>query len=291
MQDTIIKKTALVLEGGGFRGIFTAGVLEVFLKNQLLFDYAVGVSAGASYGVSYVTRQPNRNLEVNKFIGDKRYAGLRNLILKGSYFSWDFIFDIIPNTMVSLDYEMLRTSPTRFWVGATNCHSGQSEYFLLNDTKKHDFVNVLAASCSLPLIAYKIKHNNQFYMDGGLADSIPFDHALSSGNQRAIVVLTRPKGYLKKPLSNKWIFRWHYRKHPKLIDAILSRPEKYNESIQRLEALEREGKVFVIRPEREISVGRLENNPQKTELVYNEGIKVAESYLPALKKWLRDINV
>lgn len=288
MQDKIIEKTALVLEGGGFRGIFTAGVLEVFLKNKLYFDYAIGVSAGASYGVSYVTQQPNRNLEVNKFIGDKRYAGFGNLLKKGSYFSWDFIFDTIPNTMVSLDYKMLENSPTRFWVGATNCLTGQCEYFLLNEAKDSDFVNILAASCSLPLIAYKIKHNNQPYMDGGLADSIPFEQALKSGNERAIVVLTRPKGYIKSPLSNKWVFKWYYRKFPKLVDVILSRPENYNETIRQLEELEHEGKVFVIRPEKEISVGRLENNPQKTEIVYNEGVKLAESVLPELLKWMEN---
>lgn len=161
MQNKIVEKTALVLEGGGFRGIFTAGVLEVFLKNQLFFDYAVGVSAGASYGVSYVSRQPNRNLLVNQFISDKRYAGIRNLLRKGSYFSWDFIFDEIPNSMVTLDYDALAKSPTNFWIGATNCNTGKGEYFLLNSATRDDFVTILGASCSLPLISYKVHLNNR----------------------------------------------------------------------------------------------------------------------------------
>ena len=286
MQNKIIDKTVLVLEGGGFRGVFTAGVLEVFLKNQLYFDYAVGVSAGASYGVSYITQQPNRNLQVNKLISDKRYAGIGNLLRKGSYFSWDFIFNVIPNSMIRLDYEALKNSPTKFWIGATNCLTGQCEYFLLNTTNRQEFVVVLAASCSLPFVARKVKFNNTMYMDGGLSDSIPFEHAIKSGGDKAIVVLTRPKGYIKTPITNTWIIKWYYRKYPKLVEAILSRPDKYNQSITRLEELEREGKVFVIRPENEIAVGRLENNPQKTEIVYNEGIKVAESCLPALKEWL-----
>jgi predicted patatin/cPLA2 family phospholipase len=288
MQNKIIEKTALVLEGGGFRGIFTAGVLEVFLRNHLYFDYAVGVSAGATYGVSYTSRQPNRNLTVNKFISDKRYAGIGNLLKHGSYFSWDFIFNVIPNTMVSLDYEALKNSPTKLWIGTTNCFTGECEYFLLNPTNKQEFVDLLAASCSLPFIAPKVHFNNKIYMDGGLADSIPFEHALKMGNHKAIVVLTRPKGYVKKPLTNKWIFKFYYRKYPKLVEAILSRPDSYNQSIKRLEELEKEGKVFVIRPENEIAVGRLENNPQKTEMVYNEGIKVTEGCLPALKEWLNN---
>jgi len=286
MQNKIIEKTALVLEGGGFRGIFTAGVLEVFLKNQLYFDYAVGVSAGASYGVSYVSQQPNRNLQVNQFISDRRYAGIGQWLRKGSYFSWDFIFNVIPNSMVLFDYEALKNSPTKFWIGTTNCRTGGSEYFLLNTTNRQEFVAVLAASCSLPLIAHQVNFNNQLYMDGGLADSIPFEHALKSGSDKAIVVLTRPKGYMKKPLTNTWVLKWYYRKYPKLLEAILSRPDKYNQSIKKLEVLEKEGKVFVIRPENDLAVGRLENKPQKTEIVYNEGIKLAESRLPALMKWL-----
>ncbi len=287
MQDTIIEKTALVLEGGGFRGIFTAGILEVFLQNKLYFDYAVGVSAGASYGVSYVTRQINRNLEVNKFISDKRYAGVGNLLRTGSYFSWNFIFKEIPTKMILLDYDALKTSSTKFWIGTSNCLTGESEYFLLNETKPSDFVNVLAASCSLPFIAPKVKFNNAMYMDGGLADSIPFEYALHSGNNRAIVILTRPKGYVKQPLTKTWLLKWYYRKYPKLIELILSRVEKYNESLKKLDELEKEGKVFVIRPEQEIAVGRLENKPEKTEIVYNEAVKLAENLLPSLKNWLK----
>ncbi len=282
----IIKKTALVLEGGGFRGIFTAGVLDVLLQNQLYFDYAVGVSAGASYGVSYVTQQPNRNLAVNQFIADKRYAGFGNYWREGSYFSWPFIFDTIPKTMVSLNYEALRQSPTKFWIGTTNCITGEAEYFLLNTATGQDFVNILAASCSLPLIAPMVKLNQQLYMDGGLSDSIPFEHALAQGNNKAVVVLTRPHGYVKKPVSFPALFKWYYRKYPKLVDQILLRPETYNASLQQLSKLEAQGKVLVIRPTQNLTVSRLENNPQKTEKVYYEGMAAAKSMLPALRNWL-----
>lgn len=286
MKHSGAEKTALVLEGGGFRGIFSAGVLDVFLKNKLYFEYAVGVSAGALYGVSYVSQQPNRNLEVNKYISDKRYAGFGNWLRKGSYFSWDFILNVIPNTMVSLDYEMLKNSPTKFWIGTTNCETGKAEFFQLNETPKSDFAKILAASCSLPFISPIVNFNNKKYLDGGLADSFPFEHALSEGNNKAVVILTRPKGYVKAPLKNKWLFTWHFRKYPKLLHVILSRPDVYNESLKKLEELEKEGKVFVIRPEQEIAVGRLENDPKKTEMVYNQGMKVAENCMSELIKFL-----
>jgi predicted patatin/cPLA2 family phospholipase len=286
MHNHTIEKTALVLEGGGFRGIFTAGVLEVFLQHQLYFEYAVGVSAGASYTVSYVSQQPNRNLQVNQFISDRRYAGWGNLLFKRSFFSWNFIFEEIPKNRVNLDWKALKNSPTRFWIGVTNCTTGKSEYYLLNPTRQPEFKTILAASCSLPLIAPMVTFNHKKYMDGGLADSIPFEQALASGNEKAIVILTRPKGYIKPALQRTWIFRWVYRKYPKLVELIVSRPEKYNESMKRLEALEQEGKVFIIRPETDIPVGRLEKRPDKTEKVYYEGMRVAEKLLPELKDWL-----
>ncbi len=288
MSQNIFKKTALVLEGGGFRGIFTAGVLEVFLKNNMIFDFAVGVSAGASYGVSYVSQQSGRNLLVNQFISDKRYAGLGNLIKKRSYFSWDFIFEEIPTNMVSLDYEAFKNSITKFWIGTTNCVTGKPEYFLLNPANKSEFKTILAASCSLPLIAPKVNYQGNNYMDGGLTESIPSDFAFLKGNNKAIVILTRPRGYVKAPLKNKALFKWVYRKHPKLVELILSRPARYNESIKKLEALEKEGKVFIIQPEKEIAVGRLENKPIKTEKVYYNGMRVTEKLLPELLKWLEN---
>jgi len=147
MHKQIIKNTALVLEGGGFRGIFTAGILEVFLENGLIFDYAIGVSAGASYGASYASQQLNRNLDVNKFIGDKRYFSYRNFFTTGSLFSWDFILEEIPQNIILYDYEQLKKSETRFWVGVTNCATGEPEYINLNEAPIPDFKPILAASC------------------------------------------------------------------------------------------------------------------------------------------------
>lgn len=286
MQKQIIKNTALVLEGGGFRGIFTAGILEVFLENGLIFDYAIGVSAGASYGASYASQQPGRNLEVNKFIGDKRYFSIRNFLKEGSLFSWNFILEEIPQRIIPFDYEWLKHTETRFWVGVTNCISGQAEYLNLNDASIDEFKPILASSCSLPLISSMVEYKGGLYLDGGLADSIPVHKALADGNSRAIVILTRPKGYVKQPVKHKLIFKFIYKKYPKVCEVLFSRYQNYNKVMDELADLEKDGKVFIIRPSEEISVSRLENDPAKTEKVFYSAIDYANKILPQLKSWL-----
>jgi predicted patatin/cPLA2 family phospholipase len=287
MQQEFSKDTALVIEGGGFRGIYTAGVLEVLLKNKLFFNYAIGVSAGALYGVSYVSRQIDHNLKVNTYISDKRYSSIRNLLRDGSLFSWDFILREIPTQRVPFDYKSFSESLTKFWVGVTNCQTGQSEYFLLNPKSTDDFNTLISASCSLPFIAKKVAYDNKLYLDGGLSDSIPFEHALANGNHRALVILTRPKGYSKKPLKQVWFFKWIYRKTPKVAELLLNRASHYNQSIKKLEQLESQGKVFIIRPEKKIEVSRLENNPKKTEKVYYQAMEETEKQMAALRAWLK----
>jgi len=287
MHEQTINNTALVLEGGGFRGIFSAGVLEVFLRQKLYFDYAIGVSAGASYGVSYVSRQAERNLTVNQYIADKRYSSWTNLWKTGSLFAWDFVFKEIPQKHVFFDYEGFRNSSTQFWVGATNCNTGKCEYFKLNQADAESFKIILAASCSLPLIAPLVTIGNQLYIDGGLSDSIPFNKAFAEGNKRAVIILTQPKGYRKTKLKNAWLFKSYYRKFPMIAELLINRAEVYNQTLDELEQLQTEGKVFLIRPEKTIAVGRLENNPEKTKQEFFRGVQLAEKILPQLKEWLQ----
>lgn len=282
----MFKKTALVLEGGGFRGIFTAGVLEVFLENGLFFESVYGVSAGATYSVSYVSKQPGRNIAVNEMIGDKRYCSVGNLLRNGSLFSWDFIFEEIPQKIIPFDYDALKGSPTKVYIGTSDCHTGETEFFLLNTANKSDFKTLLAASCSLPLIAPMVSYGGKTFMDGGLSDSIPFEYALNDGNERAVVVLTQPKGYVKGPLKSPGLFKWYYRKHPKVYEMLLHRAERYNAAILRLEELERAGKVFVIRPKEKLDISRLENKPHKTALVYESAMLQTQEEIAALQTWL-----
>lgn len=282
----MIKKAALVLEGGGFRGIFTAGILEVFLENNLFFDSVYSVSAGAAYGVSYVSKQAGRNLAVNDFIGDKRYCSWNNLIKEGSMFSWEFVYETIPQNIIPFDYEELKNSECKFYVGASDCKTGDAVFFLLNEANKKDFRTILAASGTLPLIAPLVHYDGKILMDGGLADSIPFEYALNQGYDRAVVILTQPKGYLKDPQKHASFFKWYYRKYPKVYELLLSRAERYNASIQKLELLEKEGQVYVIRPEKALEIKRIENDPKKTALIYHAAMEQAKKELTDLIKWL-----
>lgn len=282
----MIKNTALVLEGGGFRGIFTAGILEVFLEKQLFFESVYGVSAGASYGASYISQQAGRNIAVNEYIGDKRYCSFNNLLHNGSLFSWDFIYEEIPQTIIPFDYRALKESVSNFYVGTSNCQTGASEFFLLNEADKKDFKTILSASSSLPLIAPIVSYNEKLLLDGGLADSIPFEYALNNGHKKAVVILTRPKAYLKEPLKYAPFFKWFYRKQPKVYEMLHSRAERYNASIRKLEQLEQEDVIYVIRPEKTLEIDRLENKPHKTAKVYATAMNLARNEFSNLEKWL-----
>lgn len=279
-------KTALILEGGGFRAMFSAGILEVFLERQLSFETVYGVSAGAAYGVSYISKQMGRNIEVNEMIGDKRYCSWNNLIRQGTMFSWDFIYEEIPQHIIPFDYEELMKSPSQFYVGTSNCETGNPEFFLLNNADKKDFKTILAASGSLPFIAPMVHYDNKILMDGGLSDSVPFEHALNNGSDRAVVVLTQPKEYVKKPMKYASFFKWYYRKFPKVYEMLVTRAERYNESMAKLEQLEKQGVVYIIRPPKALDIDRIENNPQKTAAIYHDAMEQANLEFPALWEWL-----
>ncbi len=282
----MIKNTALVLEGGGFRGIFTAGILEVFLEKNFFFESVYGVSAGAAYGVSYLSQQAGRNIAVNDYIGDRRYCSLHNLMRQGSLFSWKFIYEEIPQLIIPFDYEALKKSESKFYVGTSNCLTGESEFFLLNEVDKKNFRTVLAASSSLPLIAPIVSYEGKLLLDGGLTDSIPFEYALNHGHNRAVVILTQPKGYIKEPMKFGSLFKWYYRKYPIVYEMLQNRAEQYNASVRRLEILEKEGKVYVIRPDEKLEVSRLENKPHKTAKVYTEAMVLARKKLSDFEEWL-----
>lgn len=276
----------LVLEGGGFRGIYTAAILDVFQRERLFFKYAIGVSAGAAYGVSYVSRQYQRNLDVNRWVADKRYCSFRNLVKKGNFFDWDFVYHYVPINLVPFDYNGFAHSDTRMKVVITNCHTGEAEYVSLNSNKPEFFRDLLAATSALPILSKIQKIDGVGYLDGGIADSIPIYQAFKDGQERAIVVLTREKGYQKKPIKGKWLLKAIYRKYPKMVDAMLNRSTMYNRTLAELEEMEKSGKIFVIRPNNPIAVSRIENNPEALTKAYGEAFKEAEAIIPKLKEWL-----
>ncbi len=282
------KRTALILEGGGFRAMFSAGIIEVFLEKQLAFESVYGVSAGAAYGVSYISKQIGRNIKVNEMIGDKRYCSWSNLFKQGTMFSWDFIYEEIPQQIIPFNYNVLKSSSSKFYVGTSNCETGNPEFFLLNNADKKDFRTILSASGSLPFIAPMVHYNNMILMDGGLSNSVPFEYALNNGSERAVVILTQPKEYSKGPMKYTPFFKWYYRKFPKVYEMLVTRADRYNASIAKLEQLEKEGIAYVIRPPKVLEIDRIENNPQKTAAIYHAAMEQANVEFSALQEWLSE---
>lgn len=283
--DEIMENTGLVLEGGGMRGVYTCGILEYFLEKELYFNYIIGVSAGACNAASYISRQKGRNAKVNiDFVRDSRYMSFRNLIRKKSYFDWDFIFNEIPDKYVEFDFETFSKSACKFVVGTTDCVTGKAVYFGKEDIDEKFYA--LRASASLPLIAPIVRFKGYQLLDGGLADSIPIKKSISDGNTKNIIVLTRNKQYRKSPLKNKMIVKLKYRKYPKLISTIINRYKHYNETLDYVDQLEKEGKVIVIRPSEPLVVGRTEKNPEKLKALFENGYEDAEKMYDKILKYI-----
>lgn len=286
VADKRIGDVALVLEGGGFRGIYTAGVLDAFMDERLFFDYLIGVSAGAAYSVSYVARQYGRNLEVNNYINDKRYCGWNHLLSKGTYFNWDFVYHGMPMELVPFDYVGYHQSTSRLTVVVSDIETGLPEYHVLKTDNPNEFRDWLTATSSLPIISQPKNINGKLYMDGGLSDSIPINKALGDGFKRAVVVLTREKGYRKEPLKNSLLLKLCYRKYPKVTELMMARAHEYNRSLEEVERLEREGALYVIRPNVKPVVSRLENKPEKLEVEYRLAYRQMHDEMQRLREWL-----
>ncbi len=283
-----MNETGLVLEGGGFRGIFSAGVMDYFLKRKLHFSYAIGVSAGAAYGISYASQQFGRNRVINeKYTADPRYMSWGNWIKTGNLFNPDFIYDEITNRLVPFDYEAAFNSFCDFNIVITNVVTGKAEYYSSKQLNQNQLLKAIQASGSLPMVSKMVEFNNGLYLDGGVADSIPIHQAFKSGCRRAVVILTRNREYRKEPAKFQWLIKSKYAKYPKLVDQILSRAEHYNTTLDELEHLEKEGKVYIIRPKAQMMVSRIENNPQKLDLLYQQGFNEMNEEFDELMSWLK----
>lgn len=240
---------SLVLEGGTLRPIFSSGVMDALLDHDIMFPYCIGVSAGISNGVSYISRQRRRNLEImEKYRHDPRYIGYRNFLRHRSLFGLDFVFGEIPSKLIPFDLDAYRSYNGRIVVGVTNAHTGQPEY--MNGLEVDESWTMLRATCALPLFFPAIELNGQKYYDGGITDPIPVRKAMADGNEKHLIILTQPKGYVKTfSKNNARIGRLLRRKYPKLEQILLTRHEQYNETIAFCEELEREGRAVIIRPE------------------------------------------
>lgn len=281
-----MKNTSLILEGGGMRGVYSAGVLDLLLDRNIDIKYCVGVSAGACNCVSYISKQKKRNYRVNiNYIKDKRYLSFRNLIKTGSAFGMDMLFDLIPNELEPFDHKTFIESNAKFIVGTTNCETGLPEFYNINDFNT-DGYDALKASISLPLVAKVINYDNKNLLDGGIAAPIPIKKAMDDGIEKHVVILTQHKGYRKSKTKIMPIIKRAYKEHQGLIEAMENRYKVYNETLDLLDKLEAEGKCFVIRPSVPLEVSRFEKNKEKLEAIYNQGYKDAEKIAQELVKFL-----
>lgn len=243
---------SLILEGGTLRPIFSAGVMDALLDQEVMFPYCIGVSAGISNGLSYISKQKRRNLEVlEKYRHDHRYIGFRNFLRCRSLFGLDFVFEEIPNSLIPFNIETFNSYAGQLLVGVTNAHSGTIEYMNGMDNDEH--WTMLRATCALPLFFPAIKMNGREYYDGGLSDPIPIRKAIADGNDKHLIVLTQPKGYVKKfSKPNAMIGKILKRKYPHLEEVLLTRHDRYNETVAFCEQLEKDGQAIILRPQRSL---------------------------------------
>lgn len=280
-------KAALVLEGGALRGMYTSGVLDTFLKNNMEFECVAGVSAGALNAMSYISKQPGRSARINlEYCDDPRYIGRKAFIKNKGIIGYDYLFGDISENKVPFDYKAFENTNQRFVIVTTNCEKAETEY--LERGNCNDLFKAAQASSSMPLASAMVEINNSFYLDGAVTTSIPVKWALEQGYEKVVVVLTRDKTYRKPMTSNKMkkLYKLAYHKYPKLIEKLNTMPERYNKLQDEIIDLEKEGKIFIIRPEKEVTVSRLEKDKEKLENLYKEGIAEAEKNLDALKEYL-----
>ena len=273
----IDRKTALVLEGGGMRGVFTSGVLDAFMKHNLTFPYIVAVSAGACNGMSYVSHQPRRARISNiDYLARYKYIGLRHLVTQGCIFDRELLYDKFPNQYLPFDFDTFFSSPMTFEMVTTNCLTGQPMYL----SERHDrqrALDIVRASSSLPYVSKIVDVDGIPMLDGGIVDSIPLQHAIDMGHPTNVLVLTRNRGYRNTGKDMK-IPRFIYRKSPRLRVALSRRLAAYNAQLEYVERMEDEGRVICIRPERPMEVDRIEKDIAKLERLYEEGFALGERF-------------
>ena len=278
-------KIGLVLEGGGMRGMFTAGVLDALMEQNIQIDKIIGVSAGALFGINYASNQKGRALRYNlKYLKDKRYMGFYSLFTTGNIVNKDFAFYDLPFNLDPFDQDEFEKSHLDFYLTATNIASGKAEYFKIKDVFKE--MEYFRATSAMPFVSKFVEISGQKYLDGGIADSIPFEKAQELGCDKIIVVLTQPIDY-RKTRSSSFLFKLFYRKYPYLVKTLENRYRIYNEQVEKIIRLEKQNKIFVIRPNVSLNIGRLERDEVKIKTVYELGEQILKAQIQDLHKYLK----
>lgn len=275
----------LVLEGGGFRGMYTCGVIDVFMENGICFDEVVGVSAGAAFGCNIKSKQIGRALRYNKrFCQDSRYSGLKSFIKTGDLYNKEFAYGIVPTILDPFDTKTFRENPLKFTVVCTDIHTGNPVYHEIQNGDATD-IEWIRASASIPIVSKPVKLDGYELLDGGVSDSIPVNWMLERSD-KTVIVLTRDKSYHKEPMKYIHLLKKAFKEYPNLQKALENRYIVYNKTLDEIEQLEREGKVFVIRPSKPIACAMIEKDPSHLQEIYDIGRRDALHYLEDLKKYL-----
>ena len=279
-------KTGIVVEGGGMRGIYGAGVLDVLLENDIKADGLIGVSAGAIHGCSFVSGQKGRSIRYNlKYSRDPRYMSMRSLIRTGDMFGMDFCYRELPETLDPFDNETFESSSTEYYVTCTDVETGQPVYHRC-PSLRGDRIDWVRASASMPLASRIVELDGKKLLDGGVADSIPVMAFRKIGFKKDLVILTRPEGYRKKQNPMLPLIRRAYREYPEFVETAASRHLVYNRELDEISRLEREGEILVIRPSRRIKISRTERRPERIEQMYRLGREDAMKAFSGIKAFM-----
>ena len=280
-----MKKSALVLEGGAKRGIYTAGVLDVLLENGISVDGVIGVSAGAIHGCSFVSKQIGRSIRYNLNYGnDYRFMSFRSWLLSGNMVDTQFCYHELPEKLDPFDNKTFLKSNTKFYVVVSNIESGMPEYIHCKDMFAD--IDYLRASASMPFVSKIVELNGKKYLDGGICDSIPLSGAQKSGFEKNIVIATRPSGYRKKPFCFKWLVKLIYKKYPNFVKAMINRHIMYNNELEKIELLASKKEILLIRPSKFINISKMESNLNIVKEMYELGRKDAYTHLEQIKNFL-----
>lgn len=278
-------QAGLVLEGGGMKGIYTAGVLDFFLEKEIEFSACYGVSAGACSLCSYLSKQPGRQYRISlNYLDHKKYCSAYSLLTTGDLFGVDMCYNLIPNYLDPYDYEAFDKYEGKAYAVVTNIRSGEPEYLELKDM--HTDIQAVRASSSLPLVSRNVKIGEELYLDGGLSDSIPIAKSIADGNEKNVVVLTKEIGFYRKPASHLSALKVRYAGYPKVYELMKERHIRYNQTLDALEDQVKNGKAFVIRPKKKSDVKRIEKDKSKLEALYREGYRDAKACYMELLEYL-----
>ena len=281
-------KKGLIMEGGAMRGMFTAGVIDVMMEHGIEFDGAIGVSAGAAFGCNYKSKQIGRVIRYNtRFSRDKRYGSFRVLLKEGNFYSTKFCYEEVPLKYDVFDYDTYESNPMEFYIVCTDVDTGKAEYHKYENRHDHG-LDWVRASASMPLVSQIVEIDGRRYLDGALADSIPVQYFESIGYDRNIVILTQPNGFRKEPDKLFPLMKLRYKKYPKLVEAIATRHQQYNASLDLIARQEAAGELLVIRPLEKLPIGRTEKDPDKLRQVYEIGRSAAKQRLSEILRYLSE---